>query len=80
MPNHSLPLKLVFSLVLHSTMLINCRRPMQNGQATLPDFMTNPNAVIDDDVAWRDNEPPRYSATRQKYLKGNLGIREGRVN
>ena len=43
---------------------------MQNGQATLPDFMTNPNAVMDDNVAWRDNGPPRHSATRQKYLRG----------
>ena len=55
---------------LHPCNFLSCSRPMQNGQATLPDFMTNPNAVMDDDVAWRDREPPRYSATRQKYLRG----------
>ena len=50
--------------------LAMCRRPMQNSGQSLPDFMTNPNAVMEDNVAWRDTEPPSLSATRQKYHRG----------
>ncbi|KAI1124020.1 hypothetical protein F5Y10DRAFT_269496 [Nemania abortiva] len=37
-------------------------------QAVLPDYMTNPNAVLNDvDAEWRYKQPPDYGKTRKYY-------------
>lgn len=34
---------------------------------SLPDLATNPDAVLQDDVAWRFKRAPDYSKTRKYY-------------
>ena len=39
-------------------------------RGSLPDFMTNPNAVMEDAATWRHSQPPNYSNTNRKYMRG----------
>ncbi|KAI1738242.1 hypothetical protein F4680DRAFT_450322 [Xylaria scruposa] len=42
--------------------------PIEQEPVTLPDYMTDPNAVLKDvDAKWRYNQPPDYSKTRKYY-------------
>lgn len=40
---------------------------------SLPDIVTDPNAVLKDDVAWRFKRAPDYSKTRKWYEESESG-------
>ena len=42
----------------------------QSPGPSLPDYMTNCNAVLDDPVSWRHGKVPDYTAANTNYLRG----------
>jgi hypothetical protein len=44
--------------------------PAQEPDAALPDYLTNPNAVLGDkDAKWRYGRAPDYSKTRKMFVE-----------
>lgn len=46
--------------------------PTPVAAATLPDYLTDPSAVLKDEASWRYGRAPDYSNTRSVYEKSKL--------